>query len=330
MTTISPPPVLLIAGANEHFFTRALDDFGFVVVRTPTSAMSMELARAVKPDLILVGRDSLDLPGLEFCFRLRHDVEIPAESPILLVLDAPPSPELRVAGLRAGVWDYVCRCDPVEEVNLKIEMHVQARRNVQAAAVDGLVNRASGVLTRDGLTQRLREIGALMVRMRGRLACIAFEFAGGPADGTEATLIARSARSSDTVGALSRSEVVVLAPDTDDCGAVNFARRMAAGLRLASGRHPTLVGVTVHAGYAAVSNMKYAPLNPIDLLSRATLAITAGTPDREHPWIRGLPPAAIPGRGINDAPRGAGAPNRAEHPPIAPVTADAGGREPVR
>ncbi len=319
-----------MAGGSDHRFVRALDDFGFVVIRTPTAAMSLDVARAVKPDVVLVAQDAMDVPALEFCGRLRHDVELAAEIPMLLILTLPPTPEQRVAGLRAGICDYLCTSDAPEEVSLKIEMHVQARRNVQAAAVDGLVHRASGVLTQGGLTRRLRELGALMVRMRGSLACVVFEFAGGPADGTEATLIARSVRSSDAVGALSRSEVVVLAPDTGDRGAVSFARRLGAELRVAEDTRQVLAAATVHAGYTAVSNMKYAPVNPIELLRWATLAVTVGIPDPEYPWIRGLPPAANPAGGANGAAHGAGATNRLEHPRLAPAAFDAGRREPVR
>lgn len=285
-SSLSPAPVVLIAGASTRSVSAALEDFGQVVVRAPNAKLTLDFARAMKPDAILVDHDGLDVPSIDFCYQLRRDVEIDPDVPVLLMLAAAPAPETRVAGLRAGVWDYLRSSDSPEEIALKIEMHVHAKRNVQAAAVDGLVNRASGVLTRTGFTQRLRELGALMVRMRGGLSCVVFVFSGGPQDGTEATLIAGASRTSDVVGALSRTEIAVATPATGAAGAVVFATRMASVLREATRSHPVLANTSLQAGYASIDNLKYSPINPIRLLGDSIRAVTVGAADVQHPWIR--------------------------------------------
>ena len=284
--SLIPPPVLLLAGAGDRRFSESLESFGHVVVRAPTAKLSLDFARSMKPEAILVDHGSLDGAGIEFCVQLRRDVEVGTNIPVLLLLPAPPTPETRVAGIRAGVWDYLCLSDPPEEVALKIEMHVQAKRNLQAAAVDGLVNMTSGVLTRGAFNQRLRELGALMIRMRGGLSCVTFVFTGGPQDGTEATLIAGAARTSDVVGALSRSEIAVLTPATGEEGAVHFAHRMGSVLHEATRTRPVLANVSLQAGYASVGNLKYAPINPMQLLNHSAHAVTSGVTIVEHPWIR--------------------------------------------
>ena len=284
--SLSPAPVVLIAGSSTRSISEALEDFGQVVVRAPNAKMTLDFARAMKPDAILVDHDGLDVPSIDFCYQLRRDVEVDPDVPVLLMLAAAPAPETRVAGLRAGVWDYLRSSDSPEEIALKIEMHVHAKRNVQAAAVDGLMNRASGVLTRTGFTQRLRELGALMVRMRGGLSCVVFVFTGGPQDGTEATLIADASRTSDVVGALSRTEIAVATPATGEAGAVVFAHRMASVLREATRSHPVLANTSLQAGYASIDNLKYSPVNPIRLLGDSIRAVTVGAADIHHPWIR--------------------------------------------
>lgn len=284
--SLSPPPVLLAASTGIRPDLQTLEGFGHVVVRAPTADLCVGFARSMKPDAILIDNASLDVPGIELCARLRHDVEVAADIPVLLMLPAAPTPELRVAGIRAGIWDYLCASESVEEVALKIEMHVQAKRNLQAAAVDGFLSQGGTVLTRTGFTQRVREFGALMVRMRGGLSCVVFVLKGGAQDGTEASLIAASARTSDVVGALSRSEIAVVAPATGAEGAREFAHRMGNVLRRATATHPVLANVTVLAGCASIDNLKYSPVNPIQLLNESVHAVTEGVPDTEHPWIR--------------------------------------------
>ena len=169
---------------------------------------------------------------------------------------------------------------------LSLETHLQAKRNIDVA-IAGLVDPATGLHTRPALARRARELGALMSRARGGLACVVFALEAGPADPKAGSLLARSARVSDVVGALSANEFAVLAPGTDHTGAVKLAQRMSGALRDVVGTGSRSASKSaLKVGYDAVSNLKYSPIDPVALLLRATTAVRNGTPEPGCPWMR--------------------------------------------
>src|SRR5213075_1203993 len=119
---------------------------------------------------------------------------------------------------------------------------------------------------------------------RGGLACVVFALEADPADPKAGSLVVRSARVSDVVGALSPTEFAVLAPATDHSGAVKLAQRIGGALRDAVGQSNSDAALQV--GYDAVSNLKYSPIDPVALLLRATTAVRNGTPEPGCPWMR--------------------------------------------
>jgi hypothetical protein len=44
--------------------------------------------------------------------------------------------------------------------------------------------------------------------------------------------------------------------------------------------------VRLEAGYDAVANLGYTPIDPVDLLARAAHAVRAGKPEPDCPWVR--------------------------------------------
>src|SRR5438552_2217010 len=90
--------------------------------------------------------------------------------PILIIATDKPTPEQRVAALRAGAWDFVRHPGDPEEVALKLQTYVQAKRNIDVAFAEGLIDPATGLHSRPGLARRARELGALMARTHGALA----------------------------------------------------------------------------------------------------------------------------------------------------------------
>ena len=42
----------------------------------------------------------------------------------------------------------------------------------------------------------------------------------------------------------------------------------------------------LRAGYDAVGNFTYSPIDPVDLLARAAAAVRSGTPDTNYSWLR--------------------------------------------
>ncbi len=153
----------------------------------------------------------------------------------------------------------------------------------------------TGLHSRSGLARRARELGALMSRNRGALACVVFAVEAEPADPKTGSLVAQSARLSDVVGALGPAEFAVLAPGTDDVGAVKLAERVGGTLREAiRGPGPRASWPTLRIGYDAVANLKYSPIDPVALLSRAAAAVRMGKPEPDRPWVRRFADAGKP------------------------------------
>jgi len=237
------------------------------------------------------------MSGIDACLLLHGDLRIGQTVPILILAPTPPTPEQRVAALRAGVWDFLPSPPDPEELVLSLETHLQAKRNIDVA-IAGLVDPATGLHTRPALARRARELGALMSRARGGLACVVFALEAGPADPKAGSLLARSARVSDVVGALSPNEFAVLAPGTDHTGAVKLAQRIRGALRDVVGAgSPSASKSALQVGYDAVSNLKYSPIDPVALLLRATTAVRNGTPEPGCPWMRRFDEAKRPYKG---------------------------------
>ncbi len=139
------------------------------------------------------------------------------------------------------------------------------------------------VHSRAGLARRARELGALLARLKGPLACLAFVIESDLVETPLGNLVARAARVSDIVGELRSTEFAVVAPGTDEEGAVLLAQRVCDTLQ----REGHLgSGAALRVGYAAVSNVGYLPTDPVALLARASAAARAGKPEPGHAWLR--------------------------------------------
>jgi hypothetical protein len=135
-----------------------------------------------------------------------------------------------------------------------------------------------------------------------------FLLEGGPSNARAGGVLARAARVSDVIGMLGPAEFGVLAPATDDQAAVKLARRFADALRRAAGEGgPLAEGATLRAGYDAVTNLMYRPMNPVDLITRAAAAARNGRPDRVYPWVRRYDASLTASRFAESAGQGAAA-----------------------
>ena len=284
VTTASP--AVLIAVVRDHSLAGVLDAAGYSVVQPPTATLALEWARDIRPDVIILDADLPDMSGSDACWLFRSDPHVGRNVPILILASHTPSPEERVTALRAGVWDFLRYPAERDELALKLQTYVQAKRNIDAALADGPIDPATGLHSRTGLARRARELGGLMARTHGALACVVFSVDADPADVTAAALMAQAARVSDVVGRLGPREFAVIAPATDHLGAVQIARRVS-DMLCQEGSRPALVpGKTLHVGYEAVANLKYSPVDPVALLTRATAAVREGKQEAGAPWVR--------------------------------------------
>ncbi len=293
-TSAGTRPVVLIAAAQERSVAGVLADNPYAVVEVYTGTLALQWAPDLQPDTIILDADLPDISGVEVCRLLQTDQRIGHNVPIVILAADKPTPEQRVNALRAGAWDFLRHPRGPDDLALTLHTYVQAKRNIDLALADGMVDPATGLHTRPALARRARELGALMSRQHGALACVVFALETATAGRTAASLVARSARVSDVVGLLGPSEFAVLAPTTDHAGAVKLAQRVVAALRGPGGGDMLPAGTVVRAGYDAVANLKYSPVDPAELLAHATTAVHHGTPETRHPWVRRFDPEKAP------------------------------------
>jgi PleD family two-component response regulator len=288
MTATAPaPPLILIAARPEHSLASVFEGRHYAVVQVHTGTLALDWVREVRPDTIILDADLPDMSGIDACRLLQGDLRIGHAVPTLILAPNQPTPDQRVAALRAGVWDFLPYPPDPEELLLSLETYLQAKRNIDVALAAGLVDPATGLHTRPALARRARELGALMSRERGALACVVFAVHADAAHPKAGSFVARSARVSDVVGALSPTEFVVLAPATDHAGAVKLAQRIGGVLRdVVGASSPIAPAAALQVGYDAATNLKYSPLDPVALLLRATTAVRNGTPEPGYPWMR--------------------------------------------
>ncbi len=295
-------PLALLADDREErtgWLARLLGDAGYAVLRERVGRDVRERARTAQPDLIVVGADLPDIAGAELCRALRDDPRITSGTPIFVALSEPATHEQRLAALRAGAWECIAPPHDPDEIILKAESYVRAKRDADRMRAEGLLDPATGLYNRHGLARRARELGSHAFREHGALACIvlALDFdlagpavaddSGGAMQRTVRTLQA-AARRSDAIGRLGPAEFALLAPATDAGGARRLAERLASSLQGAAAdpAAPATPVVRVRCGYDAVANVGYAPIEPVDLLVRASAALRNGRSEAGAGWIR--------------------------------------------
>ncbi|HEX9705331.1 MAG TPA: response regulator [Gemmatimonadales bacterium] len=286
-TDLAPTRPVVLVVAPEDAPPVALSPDQYAIMHVPSGTLAVDWARDLRPDAMIVEAELPETSGLEVCRQLHADFRLGHNVPILMVGRQKPTAEQRAAAISAGAWDFVRWPGDSRELALMVRAYVRAKRNIDVALAEDLADPPTGVHTRSALARRARELGAMMARTRGALACVVFAVDGEPPDPRTGGIVALAARVSDVVGALGASEFAVIAPSTDGRGAVSLAGRVGRTLREASGtRRPIVPGSTLWAGYHAVANLKYAPVDPVELLRRAASAVRTGTREPDCPWLR--------------------------------------------
>ena len=283
MASTFAAPIVLMASPQDRPLESVLAGMPHEVYHVRSGALAIECAPALRPDVIMLALELPDMSGIETCRSLHAHPRLAHNVPILIMAPEPPTPEQRVAALDAGAWDFVRYPNDLAELSLKVQAYVQAKRNIDTALAETLGEPETFVHSRAGLARRARELGALMTRIKGSLACLVFVVEQAPPDSRMAATMARAARISDVVGELRATECAVVAPATDEAGAVLMARRMCEQLQRSGRLGPA---AALNAGYAAVTNVGYRPVDPIELLARAAAAARAGRPEPGHAWLR--------------------------------------------
>jgi diguanylate cyclase (GGDEF)-like protein len=291
-------PLVLLASAHEWSF-RALETVlapsEYEIIRAHTGRDTLERARHLSPDVIIIDSDLQNPDALTLCHTLRGSHRITHSTPILLVTSSPTTRQQRIHAIRAGVSEYVSLPIDAEEFALRLESLVAAKRDADDDRVEGLVDPATGLYNARGLARRAFELGSHAYRHNGALACVVFSpEAASQTPGSAATTVEQIAkvvtavqRASDATARLGPAELAILAPDTDGAGVVRLAERVARAVEQASVTHePHRPPVRLRAGYYAVSNFRDASLEPARLLEHATTALHQATADPTGNWLR--------------------------------------------
>jgi two-component system, cell cycle response regulator len=274
------PPLALIATGQEWTSLSVITIFsprGYATLRVPTGEQVLQRVREAAVDLIIVDRQLRDMPGAELAARLREQGHA---IPLVVLSTEPWEREEKLAALQSGAWDVCVLPMDGEELFLRVDTWVRSKLQGDASTQAGLLDPETGLYNLQGLLRRISEIGASAMRYRRPMACVVVEAQqvsgtserrAAMAAGELATMLREAGRASDTIGRLSQTEFVVMAPDTD----INGVRGMVERLRRAA-ESTALVeqpDMRMRFGCCAVANMREAAVAPSDLLIRATEAL---------------------------------------------------------
>lgn len=301
------PPLVVIANSQE-WHTRSLESIlgphGYAVLRAYTGKQALERCRSARPDIIILDTDLPDVDGLDVCRTLREDPQISPSTPILVTSPGHPSRQKRLAALRAGAWDFLGSALDGEELPLRLDAYVRAKFDADRAREESLLDQLTGLYNVRGLARRARELGSQAFRHQEPFACVVFspivddaedeplaEAAIAAAVERLAKALRESGRVSDAIGRLGPTEFAVIAQGTDASGAVRLAERLAQALESGGANGPPqMPKMRMAAGYDAVANYHDAPIEPSDMLVRATMAMRLSRADANGQWIRQFEP----------------------------------------
>lgn len=292
----SRPPLTLIADAQE-WHSRSLESVlgpaGYAVLRAYTGKQAIERAVEARPDLIFVDTDLPDMDGFSVVQMLRDHPAISAATPILMTSPGHASRQKRLDALKAGAWDFIGAAIDGEELPLRLNTLVQAKLESDRLRENGLLDEQTGLYNLRGLARRARELGSTAYRNKAPLACIVLSPLHDEDAGTVEQIaqelgrvLKQTGRSSDVIGTLGPGEFAVVAGGTDAAGVERFTERLAEAVEKVFIENRVRVAV----GYDSVLNYAETPVDPGDLISRASAAMrrsrSRSTPTRRFSLSR--------------------------------------------
>jgi two-component system, cell cycle response regulator len=284
---VARAPIVMIVSEQE-WTSRSLDSIlaphGYAVMRAYNGRQAMERARGSNPDAVFIDTHLPDMEGLELCTRLRAAAELSQASPIILYRSGSVNREERLEALEAGAWDLLPLPFDAQELLLRLDRYMIAKREMDRMRESDLMDPSTGLYSWQGIVRRVREMGAAAMRFHRPMACIvvAPEDLEEPASAAEdnlsrglAATLRSLTRGSDVLGRIGPMEFVVVAPDTNIEGAQILAERVRnAGVTA----DVSAGGARIRTGVYAVNDLHDANLDPAELLARATLAVRNRTP----------------------------------------------------
>lgn len=286
---LTRPPVVIVVN-DQEWAARSLESLlgpkGYAVLRVASGHQALDLARSMQPDAVIVDVKTQDLGAVELCRRLRDDPMVRSAVPILVTSTDGGSRAERLELYGAGAWDYCSQPIDGEVLLLKLAAFLRAKRELDRALDESLIDAHTGLYTLRGLARRALEIGSLARRDHQSLSCIAFapirhreplpESYSTVATGTLIERVAAACRehgrASDVFGRTGPTEFAVLAPATNDRGAARLMARLqnavadAVDSRSGGGERE----LRLLAGVMSVADFSKSNVDAMDMLLRAT------------------------------------------------------------
>ncbi len=288
----SRPPIVVV-GVEQEWAARSLETVlgprGFAVVRAYSGRQTLDLAEVAAPDVVLVDSRLPDIDGVDVCRALRDERRIGLHVPIVLTTSGPAPRDFLRQAYQAGAWSVWEQPIDGELLLLRLQTWVDAKRVVDEAERVSLIDLDSGLYTPRGMSRRAREVMSDAARRNTPVSCIAIGptiARAGQSAVDELPVPARLAidigrvvvsvaRGSDVVGRMGSTEFAILAPMTEQRGAMELVER----LRDKVAAMPALVAdgrasrVSLRAGIANARDSALDVRDGHDLLMRASTAL---------------------------------------------------------
>jgi PleD family two-component response regulator len=286
------PPMALIVTGQEWVSLSMMTLFsprGFAVLRAFNGSQAIQRVKETSVDLLVIDKDLRDTSGVELTALLRAQDLISLTTPILLLAPSPWPRDEKLAALRAGAWDACSLPMDGEELLLRLDGWVRAKLAGDQTRDQGLLDVDTGLYNAQGLLRRISEIGAVAVRHKRPLACVVLSPEADPELAGRSAAVAQTAgwspnsvralaaaltaagRASDTIGRLSATEFVIVAPDTDAEGVIGLAERIRSAMETAEQAPDRPMNLRI--GCYAVPNFRDASIAPTEMLIRAAEAL---------------------------------------------------------
>jgi DNA-binding response OmpR family regulator len=281
-------PVALI-GCTDEWLCRSIEtvfaEKGYEATRTGSGKQALKLARRGGYDVLMLDEQLNELMGTDVCLALRDDPLFDHSTPIVIISSSHSTMPGRLRAYNAGAWEYCHLPLDVDGLFLKLATFLRARRELAASQAMSLVDAASGLYTLLGLNQLAEQLEARALRNHEAFACLAFSSQTTSSSDRRETdeegesfadvvhVVREQARKSDVIAKTGKSQIAILAPDTDAAGARLLVARLQRELDAASKNTSSSGSFRLLAGFCAVSDLSAANVDISELVHRAESAL---------------------------------------------------------
>ena len=291
-TVAKQHPAVVLVATEGDWAGRSLESVlvsrGYAVLRAGDGEDALVLAKRFRPDALILDEHLIGLSGIEVCRLLREDPAFEPSTPVVITAPSPAHRTVRQAAYDAGAWDFCTHPIDSETLICKLGTFLRARRAITDAREQALFDATTGVLTPQSMERWADQLAARASRNHEPLACVVLmpsDAKGGPlASEIDAVTGAISSflqmskdvfRRSDVVGRTNDGRLALLAPDTDSEGVEGMLARLRAAIAesTAAGDPGVPAATDFKAGYWAVHDFSSAPLEPAELIRRASKAL---------------------------------------------------------